>query len=565
MYLKDKYKIIFLLILISAALLRVLWLNKYPPALSWDEISHGYTAYSILKTGHDEWGQLLPLSNFKAYGDYPLVANMYFMIPTIALMGLNEVSVRLPGAIFGILTVIASYYLAYGVTKSKKISLLTAFLTAFEPWNWFLNRFAAQSNLSVFFLTASAAAFFNREKSKYLTPLSILFLGLTLYSYHTTRIVSPLILLACIFVCRGKIWDVLGHDLRIKILSIFILLFFFVPLPFILANPASRARSNEVFLLNEGAINRIIEKRLSSSYSPLVSRLLYNRPLFFITEAIKNHIEYYTPRFLFFAGGTHYQFSLPGYGLLFPVNLPFFYLGIYLVLKKAISKNKEYQFILLWFLLAPLSGSITKEHYAVMRATPMIPLVQLFSAIGVIWVLDKIKKIKRSNLPYLFIGVYLLVAFINFFVYSKEYFGNYTLNYSQDRQYGYKEALKYAKANYNNYDRIIITKKYGEPHEFVLFYWPWDPATYRNDPSLVRFHQSNWYWVDRFDKFYFVNDWQIPKEKAENWKLEIGTEFECFTSRCLLITGPDNYPRGWNKLQTINFLNGLPAFDIYEN
>ena len=565
MYLKDKYKIIFLLILISAALLRVLWLNKYPPALSWDEISHGYTAYSILKTGDDEWGQLLPLSNFKAYGDYPLVANMYFMIPTIALMGLNEVSVRLPGAIFGILTVIASYYLAYGVTKSKKISLLTALLSAFEPWNWFLNRFAAQSNLSVFFLTASAAAFFNREKSKYLTPLSILFLGLTLYSYHTTRIVSPLILLACIFVYRGKIWDVLGHDLRIKILSIFILLFFFVPLPFILANPASRARSNEVFLLNEGAINKIIEKRLSSSYSPLVSRLLYNRPLFFITEAIKNHIEYYTPRFLFFAGGTHYQFSLPGYGLLFPVNLPFFYLGIYLVLKKAISKNKEYQFILLWFLLAPLSGSITKEHYAVMRATPMIPLVQLFSAIGVIWVLDKIKKIKRSNLPYLFIGVYLLVAFINFFVYSKEYFGNYTLNYSQDRQYGYKEALKYAKANYNNYDRIIITKKYGEPHEFVLFYWPWDPATYRNDPSLVRFHQSNWYWVDRFDKFYFVNDWQIPKEKAENWKLEIGTEFECFTSRCLLITGPDNYPKGWNKLATINFLNGKPAFEIYEN
>src|SRR3989344_6298546 len=227
MYLKDKYKIIFLLILISAALLRVLWLNKYPPALSWDEISHGYTAYSILKTGHDEWGQLLPLSNFKAYGDYPLVANMYFMIPTIALMGLNEVSVRLPGAIFGILTVIASCYLAYGVTKSKKISLLTALLSAFEPWNWFLNRFAAQSNLSVFFLTASAAAFFNREKSKYLTPLSILFLGLTLYSYHTTRIVSPLILLACIFVCRGKIWDVLGHDLRIKIRSIFILLFFF--------------------------------------------------------------------------------------------------------------------------------------------------------------------------------------------------------------------------------------------------------------------------------------------------------------------------------------------------
>src|SRR3989344_2234755 len=552
---KDVFKILFIVIVILGFLLRVIGLNKYPPAVSWDEISHGYNAYSILRTGRDEWGVLFPLSNFRAYGDYPLVLNMYFMIPTIFIMGLNEISIRLPGAILGTLTIVAAHFLVYGLTKSKKISLLTSFLVAFEPWNWFLNRFAAQTNLSIFFLTASAAAFFNREKNKFLLPLSALFLGLTLFSYHTTRIISPLILLAAIYIYRkgmGLYWN---KNVWTKRLTLFFILLFFLPLPFVLADPASRARSSEVFLLNEGAVNRIIEKRLTSTYPKLITRLLYNRPVYFIIEATKNHIEYYTPKFLFFKGGTHYQFSLPGKGLLFPVNLLFFYLGIYLAIRKALNKDKNYQFILLWFLLAPLSGSITKEHYAVMRATPMIPLVQLFSAIGVIWVLDKIKKIKRSNLPYLFIGVYLLVAFINFFVYSKEYFGNYTLNYSQDRQYGYKEALKYAKANYNNYDRIIITKKYGEPHEFVLFYWPWDPATYRNDPSLVRFHQSNWYWVDRFDKFYFVNDWQIPKEKAENWKLEIGTEFECFTSRCLLITGPDNYPKGWNKLATINFLN----------
>src|SRR3989344_9298265 len=224
---KDVFKILFIVIVILGFLLRVIGLNKYPPAVSWDEISHGYNAYSILRTGRDEWGVLFPLSNFRAYGDYPLVLNMYFMIPTIFIMGLNEISIRLPGAILGTLTIVAAHFLVYGLTKSKKISLLTSFLVAFEPWNWFLNRFAAQTNLSIFFLTASAAAFFNREKNKFLLPLSALFLGLTLFSYHTTRIISPLILLACIFVCRGKIWDVLGHDLRIKIRSIFILLFFF--------------------------------------------------------------------------------------------------------------------------------------------------------------------------------------------------------------------------------------------------------------------------------------------------------------------------------------------------
>jgi len=29
--------------------------------LNWDEVSHGYNAYSILKTGKDEWGKTFPL------------------------------------------------------------------------------------------------------------------------------------------------------------------------------------------------------------------------------------------------------------------------------------------------------------------------------------------------------------------------------------------------------------------------------------------------------------------------------------------------------------------------
>ena len=51
-------------------------------------------------------------------------------------------------------------------TEAEKVSLITALLVAVEPWSLFLSRFVVQSNLSVFFLTASLAAFFNREKNK---------------------------------------------------------------------------------------------------------------------------------------------------------------------------------------------------------------------------------------------------------------------------------------------------------------------------------------------------------------------------------------------------------------
>ena len=112
-----------------------------------------------------------------------------------------------------------------------------------------------------------------------------------------------------------------------------------------------------------------------------------------------------------------------------------------------------------------------------------------------------------------------------------------------------------------------MTKKYGEPQEFVLFYWPWDPESYRTDPNLNRFYQSNWYWVDGFDKFYFVNDWEIPAAFDEDFVLESGGNVKCQMSnvKCLLITSPGNVPEGWEKMETINFLDGQPAFEIYDN
>ena len=116
------------------------------------------------------------------------------------------------------------------------------------------------------------------------------------------------------------------------------------------------------------------------------------------------------------------------------------------------------------------------------------------------------------------------------------------------------------KDNYVKYDKIIFTKKYGEPHEYVLFYNHWDAESYVNDSNLIRFNQSNWWWVDRFDKYYFVNDWSV-----KNLILENGDEINCKESKCLLVTSPGNAQDNWNKLETINFLDGQPVFEIYEN
>ena len=230
---KTKYLFFLILILFVGAGLRLTPLPDFPPALNWDEISHGYNAYSILKTGADEWGQKFPLINFRAYGDYPLPLNLYLTIPFVKLYGLNQNAIRLPHELLGILTILAVYFLTLGITRKRNWSLITALLVAIGPWYVFPSKFVLQSNLSVFLLITSLALFFNREKGKWLLSLSLFILFLSLFAYNSTRIVSPLILLGLIIFYKKEIRGIISW----LIISVFA-----IALPFIFLNPGSGAR-----------------------------------------------------------------------------------------------------------------------------------------------------------------------------------------------------------------------------------------------------------------------------------------------------------------------------------
>ncbi len=561
---KNIFFIILGVIIVLGFLLRIVYLSGIPPALSWDEISHGYNAYSILKTGADQWGQKLPLINFRAYGDYPLPINLYLTIPSILIFGLSEFSIRFPHAILGVLTIVATYYLAYAITKRRSLSLLASFLVAIEPWTFFTSRIVLQQNISIFLLVAAMASFFNRQKNKYLLPLSLVLLFLSLFAYHSTRIFSPMILVAAVVIYRDDFKSLFKKGGFLFAFLISVILAFLVLAAAIILEPSARARGQWLFIINQSAVNRIIENRNNSKLPTAISKIVYNRPTYFVSQFTKNHLEYFSPQFLFMSGGTQYQYSLPGYGLSYLINLPFFYLGLLILLKRAKDGRKDYRLLLAWLLLSPIPGAITNEHFAVTRVSTMLPLPQFLSVIGLFAVIDYLSRNKLAKYKGFLFAAYFIGIFLFAESYLYNYFGQYSKTYSWAWQYGYKQAVSYAKENYGKYDKIIVTKKYGEPHEFFLFYWPWDPAKYQSDTNAIRFYQSGWYWVDRFDKFYFVNDWQIPKS-GETFVLESKGKVDCTNAKCLFITSPGNYPLGWKKLETINFLDKSPAFEIYAN
>ena len=190
----SKKKISFYLILISvmAFILRAWRLGSYPPLL-WDEASLGYNAFSILKTGKDEYGSFLPLI-FKSFGDYKPGLYVYLVLPFIKLFGLTELAVRLPAVILGSLTPLFLYLFVKEVWEDEKVALFSASLLTFLPWHIHFSRGAWESNVLVFFLVLGSWLFVKR---KYFGCL--LFFLLALWTYQGAKMMVPLILFGLVF------------------------------------------------------------------------------------------------------------------------------------------------------------------------------------------------------------------------------------------------------------------------------------------------------------------------------------------------------------------------------
>jgi hypothetical protein len=214
-------------------------------------------------------------------------------------------------------------------------------------------------------------------------------------------------------------------------------------------------------------------------------------------------------------------------------------------------KKKKYYW-LFWLIISFVPSAITKDSPHVLRSILILPLPAVIGSSGLIEVKNYLKKNKSKLGGVGVIGAFCLIVLVSFGIWWKQYWSIYRINYSWSWQYGYQQAVNYVKENYGKYDKIIFTKRYGEPHEFILFHWPWQPSYYQNDPNKDWDYHTHWYWVDGFDKFSFWNNWEIKE------KLKVKSDAE----KVLLVTSPGNYAEGGTVVKEINFLHGETAFEI---
>ena len=480
----------------------IIWRLPYfaPPSLNWDEVSLGYNAYSIFKTGGDEWGISMPII-FRAFGDYKLPVYVYMTTPWSQYP-------RVTSIIAGSLTMLISYLIARKLF-GKQVGLITLSLVALSPWTAMLSRLALEANLAILFISLGMLCLVSR---KYFW--SILFFGISVWTYNSARIFVPVFMTLYLILSR--------EYKKLTPIIYFLISIFFIPMLFQLLNTAGQARYQKLSLIDDGAIAKINDSQING----WGGRLIYNKATYFVITFTKNYISYLSPNFLFIKGGDHYQFSVQNYGLLYLICLPFFYIGLLKVFNNKL--------LLLWILTAPIAGSITRDSPHTLRAITMLPLSMIITALGVVTILRKY---------YLIFCLIIVIASINYQLLTNNYYKNYSWTW----QYGYKEAVQVIKQNYDKYDQIAFTKKYGEPHEFVAFYWPWDPSDFAKNKTWD--YHDNWYWVNRLDKINFVNDWEMKTY--------------IYKPNTLIIASPENEPTG-TEIKRINFLDGKTAFIIKE-
>lgn len=540
--------IIFFVLLLAFGL-RVYKVTSIPPSLNWDETSIGYNAYSILKTGKDEWGQFMPV-HFKSFGEYKLPAQIYASIPGVAIFGLNEFGVRITPVVYGTLTVLLLYLFLHELFKRKEISLLAAFLLAVSPWHIQLTRGSFESSFSLFwFLMAVWFLVKGLLKPKWII-LSMIPFVISVYTYNTARVFTPMFLFV-FYLINAKY---LIKNFRYALLGFLTFVILALPIvPFVLSGDAS-ARYKLVSITDDkGLIPRIEERRNLSKLPSLLTKLIHNRYTYNTFYFTKNYVAHFTPDFLFINGAGHRQHHVQGIGELYWVQAPFLLYGLYLLIKQ---KDQSLKVLLPWLFLAFVPVSMTNDSIPnALRTLIAVPVYQVFTAVGFFKVWEILKN-KRQK--FILISTVIILFLINFVIYLNNYFVKYPINYSRDWQYGNKQVVKYIEENQDKYDLIVFTRHYGEPHIFTLFNLKYDPAKFQNISNLERFETFDWVRVLKFDKYYFPD------------LGDAGTKYEDIVrdnpnKKILFIGKSGDFPEYMEILERINFLNGEEAFEITSN
>lgn len=541
---KNKFLILlFLAIVAIACILRLYNLQAVPPGVNRDEASIGWTAYSLLHTGRDEYGRLFPLS-FQSFGDWKLPLYVYSVMASVAIFGLGEFAVRLPAALAGIGVVILAYFLVDELTHNRKLAFLAMFLTAIAPWDILLSRASVEANLAVLLVAIATLCFLKSlRKRNWLLILSAIFFALTYFTYAGDYVFTTLLVPGLVFLYRKSI---LKTKTTFLALVVFLLLSGFIGTITLSAN---RTKISGISIFGDPAVvHAQIEMPRNQHANPnsFEVRLFYNKVVFAGETFLKNYFNSFSPQFLFENGGTNHDHNILNFGNGYLVETPFFLLGlVYLI---ALMKGKEKKLILWWVLISPVAAAITKDAPHTTRQLAIFPMFTLVTALGIWYLISAVNNQLFKKAAVLII----VAAFVfNFGIFLDRYFLLFPRSEAANWGFIYRDlSIKLQKPEFKN-KQIIISQPEHSPYIFLLFYQKYDPETYQKQAVRYPLTSDGFLNVKQFGRFTF---------RDINWGEDLHLR------NTVLVDNYDNIPFGIRNKQAgaVYLPSGQEIFGIIE-
>jgi len=397
----KKTVILLLLILLIAAFFRLWDLKNTPPGLYPDEAMNGNNAREALETG--EWRVFYPENN----GREGLFINIQAL--SINFFGNKPWALRLPSAIFGILTVLGTFLLTKELFNKNSGALLAAFLMATSFWHVNFSRIGFRAIMAPFFLVWSFFFLFkllnkNKNNFQFLSALAGVFYGLGFHSYIAYR-TTPLLILIILYFYWFKNKE---KEIRKKILFS---AFYFLLFTFIAALPLG------IYFLNNPAdfFGRTSQISVFAAENPL-------------KELGLNIIK--TIGMFLWAGDYNWRHNLSGEPMLWwPIGL-LFLTGVIISAKKIINKayKKSFKettgspeiFLFAWIILGLFPAIFSGEGMPhALRAIIVLPPVMILIASGANWLLgrsvSKWNKKLTAGLIFIFLAAIAIQSYWQYF------------------------------------------------------------------------------------------------------------------------------------------------------
>lgn len=593
-------KTILIGVIVLGFFLRFYQLNSYP-ALNADEAALGYNAYSLLQTGKDEHGNPWPI-HFQSFNDYKPGLYVYIILPFVALFGLNEWAVRIPGAFLGGLTVLVVYYLVHlfirhpGLdpgsdsndgTGKRQIAdqvrndvsenlfpLLAAFSLAISPWHIHFSRGAWEVNVATFFITLGLLLFLRGFKSPINLIFAVISFALSLYAYHAARIIVPLLGVGLLFIY----WKQLSQLKKYVSISAIIGVIVLLPLFFDLTGPAGISRASGVGLFADtGPLARINEQRGEhGDINSLSAKLLHNKGVNYGLAFVQNWMDHYNGNFLFLSGEDIQRNKVPGMGQTYLFAIATCIVGLYSIAKrisnfqfpslksqaflisnqskinKLSNDRKSWTIILWWFAIAPIAAALTFQSPHALRAQNMVIPFEIINAFGLYTLITWIyKRVKFQYLRFLIFSILFFAISVSFLSYLHMYYVHMAKEYPFSSQYGVKELVQFVELRQNDYQKVLVTDRYDQPYILFLFYMKYPPTQFQTEHTVTARDQYGFSTVRNFGKFHF-------------WPIDFEASKRDYPNSLIAGTGKE-IPKEANVVKKIYGTNGYLYFNVVAN